>query len=193
VSASFGRAIGGRVEIGGTGGYGARSATLAGADLLDLYGLGSLDAADLDPVARPLVEALVTADGVRTQSSRGGAYVRLHALKQGRFSAWAGAGIGYRWLGNDYGTAGGSVSVRLHGIDVPAEAGLSVHVHEHVALGIDGSYAWTHWLAMRVRAVSQSVMVPVESVESMLPEASGSLTSVLPAFWDFNATLRLVF
>lgn len=196
VDGFIGGNIKGFVDVGFAGGWGALSSDVApGTNALTLYGL--------DPYA--LQQALTLINGGQSpgidltalsvtdsklRTAQAGPMLRVHFIPRGRFIAYVGSGVQYNLFRARYGTAAGGAKIDFHGLAVPIEAAFGVHVHEHVALGVQFDYLWTWYAISNVDHGGQALTVPVRILDEAARMQNTSLRSQLPQFWTFGLMLR---
>ncbi|MBK8236214.1 MAG: hypothetical protein KBB21_30725 [Nannocystaceae bacterium] len=187
--------IRGWVDFGLAGGWGTMEANVAkGTNVLTLYGLdpnvlqGAL--AVLAGQALGINFASLAVNDAKLRSAQAGPLLRVHFIPRGRFAAWVGTGAYYNLFRGRYDTAGGAARVDFHGLAVPVEAGFAVHVHEHVAVGLQFDYLWTWYGLANLQQGAQAFTVPVRVLDEAAKLQNASLRSQLPQFWTFGLGLR---
>ena len=187
--------IRGWVELGLGGGWGTmRSGVAEGTNALSMYGLdpGLLQQA-LTAQAAGLIDVdlygLATSEA-RMSSANVGPLARVHFIPRGRFTAWAGSGVGYHLLRNKYETLAGTVKLDFHGLAVPIEAGLGVFVHDNVAVTAQFDYLWTWYGLAVLDHPDQRSALPVAALQAAANLQNVDLRGQLPQFWTLGFGLR---
>jgi hypothetical protein len=160
-----------------------------GTNALALYGLEVpdipaelLDGFDLDSLA-------VT--GAKLDDFRLGPALRFHFVPKGRVSAYIGTGFGYHRFRGIYDTASGQAKLSFHGIDVPMQAGVGVHLSKRISVGVRFDYLWTYYGAVSVKHPEANMVAPLGYLDRQLEARNQSLTQNLPQFWTTSLGLRL--
>jgi hypothetical protein len=187
--------IRGWVELGLGGGWGSmRSSVAEGTNALTMYGL---DPGLLQQALAAQAAGLIDVDLYGLATSRAkmssvnvGPVARVHFIPRGRFTAWAGSGVGYHLLRNKYETLVGTVKLDFHGLAVPIEAGLGVFVHEHVAVTAQFDYLWTWYGLAVLDHPDQRAALPVAALQAAANLQNVDLRAQLPQFWTLGFGLR---
>ncbi len=187
--------IRGWVDLGLGGGFGAmRSKAAPGTNALLMYGLdpGLLQQA-LNAAAAGLLDidlAGLATTRVRMQTAQVGPMARVHFVPRGRMLAWAGTGLNYNLVRNKYDTASGNVRLDFHGIAVPIEAAIGVHVHANVAIAAQFDYLWTWYGLAVLDHPQQKQALPVAVMQEAAQLQGVDLRGELPQFWSVGIALR---
>ncbi len=187
--------IRGFVDFGLAGGWGSLGSDIAtGTNVLALYGL---DAALLQQAlgvlggqALPVDLTALSVTDSKLRTAQAGPLLRVHFIPRGRFAAYVGSGVQYNLFRARYSTAAGDARIDFHGLAVPIEAGFGVHVHEHVAVGLQFDYLWTWYALANLDQGGQSITVPLRILDEAARMQNTSLRGQLPQFWTFGLMLR---
>jgi hypothetical protein len=195
-SGFFGGNVGGIVEVGLLGGWGQLQAHAGnGANPLTMWGLSpdllseglSVRSGDAGGGTSDLLQQMHTQDVALTTFHAAPA-LRIHFVPRGRVIAFAGAAAGYGGLAGAYGTDLGRLRLRAHGVVVPAEAGLGVHLTKNIALVARFDYLWMKYLLLGFEHSLQSGVVPVSMASKY---STVDLDDALPDFWAVTVGLRV--
>lgn len=187
--------IRGFVDFGVGGGWGTLGSEVAqGSNVLSLYGLDPF----LMQQALTLVggQALgidlttLTVNDTKLRAAQVGPQLRVHFIPRGRFAAYVGSGAQYNLFRARYGTNSGDARLDFHGISVPIQAGFGVHVHQHVAVGMQFDYLWTWYALANLDHGGNSLTVPVRILDDAAKMQGGDLRGQLPQFWTLTFGLR---
>lgn len=194
-SGFIGGNIRGWVELGLGGGFGAlRSKATPGTNALLMYGLdpGLLQQALNAAAAGALDVDLggLATTRVRMQTAQAGPMARFHFVPRGRVLAWAGSGLTYNLTRNKYDTASGNVRLDFHGLAVPIQAAIGVHVHEHIAIAAQFDYLWTWYGLAVLDHPQQKQAIPVTVLQEAAQLQGVDLRGELPQFWSVGIGLR---
>jgi hypothetical protein len=188
--------IGGFVELGVRGGWGKLRSRGGASNPASDWGV-SPGAVQADLLERssslgdiPIEDTFAEA---RTHEVDMSAYnvapaLRLHFVPRGRVIAFAGAGGGYGGFRTDYATDRGRMRVTAHGIAVPAEAGLGVHITKNVAVVARFDYVWMRYVFLGFDAPDETWVVPTSMSDRAADE--GGTAGDLPHFWTVTLGLR---
>jgi hypothetical protein len=195
VGGFIGGNIAGFVEVGAAGGWGQFNADLNdGTTGLDLFGVDGIDPAllstDLGSAFDPMMSEVQSS---RLSSAYAGPHLRVHFIPRGRVTAFVGSGARYQLFRGDYETSGGKARLDFHGLQVPIEGGLAVHVVKHVSLGVGFTYQWTHYFAMVLDTPSDTLALPLSAVQEQMESLGGDLRGELPRFWTVDVSVRVNF
>ncbi|MEM6996224.1 MAG: hypothetical protein AAF721_37300 [Myxococcota bacterium] len=188
--------IRGFVELGLAGGWGALTPEVeSGANVLSLYGLDPYAlqssllgaAAALAPID---FGALAVTGNASLRSTQVGPVARIHFVPRGRALAFVGAGVEYNLFRSRYDTALGAVKLDLHGLAVPIEAGVGVHVHKNIALVAQFDYLWTWYGLAVLDNPIQRMALPVSALDSAAQEQGADFRGELPQFWNVGIGIR---
>lgn len=187
--------IRGFVDFGVGGGWGTLGSDVAqGSNVLSLYGL--------DPFLMQQALTLVggsalgidlttlTVNDTKLRAAQVGPQLRVHFIPRGRFAAYVGSGAQYNLFRARYGTNSGNARLDFHGISVPIQAGFGVHVHPHVAVGMQFDYLWTWYALANLDHAGNSLTVPVRILDDAAKMQGGDLRGQLPQFWTLTFGLR---
>ena len=187
--------IRGWVELGLGGGFGAmRSKATPGTNALLMYGLdpGLLQQA-LNAAAAGVLNidlAGLATNRVRMQTAQVGPMARIHFVPKGRMLAWAGTGLTYNLVRNKYDTVSGNVRLDFHGLAVPIEAAIGVHVHDNIAIAAQFDYLWTWYGLAVLDHPQQKQAIPVAVMQEAAQLQGVDLRGQLPQFWSVGIGLR---
>jgi hypothetical protein len=196
VGGFIGGNIAGFVEVGAAGGWGQFNADLNdGTTGLDLFGIDGIDPALLssDLGGSAFDPMMSEVQSSRLSSAYAGPHLRVHFIPRGRVTAFVGSGARYQLFRGDYDTSGGKARLDFHGLQVPIEGGLAVHVVKHVSLGVGFTYQWTHYFAMVLDTPSDTLALPLSVVQEQMESLGGDLRGELPRFWTVDASVRVNF
>lgn len=194
VDGFLGGNIAGFFEVGVQGGWGKpRAAVAPGQNVLSLYGVDptvlGVALAEVDRGLAAQLPRLVVREA-ETTTAQVGPSLRLHLVPRGRLIAFLGTGIGYNLFRARYTTDGGDVRLDFHGLVVPVEGGLGVHLTRHLAIATEGSYLWTRYGLVVLDHSAEHTVVPLSSVEAAASGAGVDLVRDLPRFWTVTFALR---
>lgn len=196
VGGFLGGNIKGFVELGLTGGWGAMTPNVdTGTNVFTMYGLDpyALQAELLGPAAAVLplsLGSLNVTGGTKLRSAQVGPVLRVHFVPRGRMAAFAGAGVTYNLFRSRYETEIGDVKLDYHGLAVPIEAGLGVHLHKNIALMAQFDYLWTWYGLAVLDNPIQRLALPVSTLDSAAQQQGVDLRGELPQFWTIGLGLR---
>jgi hypothetical protein len=201
VGGFLGGNIGGFVELGVRGGWGQlRSRARDGEHPTSYWGVAPSHLSDElvaygGAIDIPVVDRLTQA---RSQAVQLSAFnvapaLRIHFVPRGRAIAFAGAGAGYGGLRSDHRTDLGPLQLSAHGITVPVEAGLGVHITKNLAMIARFDYAWMHYLLLSFDDASDVMVVPTSMLDRVAPRQNGqdAMQERLPHFWTVTLGVRL--
>lgn len=189
--------IRGWVDLGVAGGWGTFNADVEqDENLLRLYGIepAHLQAAAVG-LGRPLSfnPFALQVRGTKLRSARVGPALRIHLIPRGRGIAYVGSGFGYSTFIADYQTATGPASMRLHGFDVPVQAGAGVQVLEHLAIVAQFDYTFTRYPLVQFEHPQEALTLPVAILDDAAAQSGNSVTDSLPQYWSVGVGLRARF
>ncbi len=188
--------IKGFVELGLTGGWGTMSPRVDnGANVLSLYGLdpGALQTSLLGAASAlaPIDFGSLSITGnAELRTTQVGPVLRVHFIPRGRMAAFVGAGVEYNLFRSRYDTTLGAVKLDFHGLAVPIEAGLGVHVHKNIAIMAQFDYLWTWYGLAVLDNPVQRLALPVSALQSAAEEQGADLRAELPQFWSVGIGIR---
>ena len=187
--------IRGWVDLGVSGGWGTFGNRVApGTNALSLYGVNPyLLQAAAAGLGTPLPFAVgnLTVNSAKLRTARVGPLFRIHFVPRGRMIAYAGTGVGYSLFRARYNTIGGDVRIDLHGVDVPIQAGLGVHVTEHVAVGAQFDYFWARYGLASLHHPEQTITMPVTFLDQAAQTQGTRIRDTLPHIWSVGFGVRV--
>jgi hypothetical protein len=191
VAGFLGGNIRGWVDIGLQGSWGALRPDVADTSVLDIYGI---DASAVEEELAAVTGSATDMSGLTVSSGKVnmasvGPALRLHFVPRGRMLAYVGSGIGYQLYRSRYVTALGDAELSFHGLGVPVQAGLGVHVVRHFAFVAEFDYTWTRYIVANVDTPVESMVAPMSLLQNV---TDVDLQSRLPKFWGvtFGARAR---
>jgi hypothetical protein len=191
--------IGGFVELGVKGGWGRmQSRASNGEHAVSYWGVtpGDLEH-ELDAhggvLRGPMVDTLAHARSHDTKLSafHAAPMLRLHFAPRGRAIVFVGVGAGYGGLRSDHRTDRGPLQLSAHGLAVPLEGGLGVHISSNVALIARFDYVWMHYLLLAIDDRSDTMVLPTSMVDKLPTSRRSGTQDSLPHFWTVSLGLRL--
>jgi hypothetical protein len=190
VGGFIGGNIAGFVELGAAGDWGRLETSLEdGTSGTELFGI--------DPIAlgapASLGSGMLDVRSARLSSASAGPHLRVHFIPRGRVTAFVGSGARYQLFRGDYDTASGKTRLDFHGLQVPIEGGVTVHVVQHVSLGLGFTYQWTHYLGLVLDTPSDRIAMPLSILQEQMESFGRDLRGELPQFWTVDAAVRLNF
>ena len=196
VDGFLGGNIRGFVELGLAGGWGTISPNVDnGANVLALYGLdpAALQASllgALSSLAPVDFGSLTVTGGAQLRTTQVGPLARIHFIPRGRMLAFVGSGVQYNLFRSRYDTTAGPVKLDFHGLAVPIEAGLGVHVHNNIAVMLQFDYLWTWYGLAVLDTPAQRLALPVGALDSAGQDQGVDLRGQLPQFWNVGIGIR---
>lgn len=194
VNGFLGGNIKGWFEIGLIGGWGQLSPKpQANTHVLSLYGIEDLSALVEDqPVVIDLSRLVV--DRAKSTNFHVGPSLRIHFIPRGPVAAFLGSGLGYDLYRSHFSASSGPAKIDFHGIVVPIEAGINIHVIKRLALSAKFNYLWTYFallVAEQPQQFEHRLIAPVALIDAALGTINANLAQDLPHFWTATAGIRL--
>ena len=198
-SGFIGGNIGGFVELGIKGGWGRmRSRAESGEHAVSYWGVapGELEhelRTHSEAVGSATVDTLAHARShdIALSAFHAAPVLRIHFAPRGRAIVFAGAGAGYGGLRSDHRTDRGPLHLSAHGLAVPIEGGLGVHITPHLAVVARFDYLWMHYLLLAIDDRSDTMILPTSMMDKLTGTRQGSTQASLPHFWTVSLGLRL--
>jgi hypothetical protein len=190
ISGFVGGNIRGFVELGLGGGWGQMGARVQpGTAALPLLGIDpNALATELQAVAymTGVNLAAISVSSASLRMAQLGPRLRVHFVPRGRMLAYVGTGAMWSMVRARYATTAGDARVDLHGIAVPIEAAIGVHVHQRIALALSGEWMWTWTGLLAMHVADADVPMPT----SLLRKAGVDPRRDMPHAWSLVLGLR---
>jgi len=192
VAGFLGGNIRGWVDVGLQGSWGALRPDVADTSVLDIYGI---DASAVEGELAAVTGSAADLSGLTVSSGKVnvasvGPALRLHFVPRGRMIAYVGGGVGYQLYRSSYTTPLGDAKLSFHGLGVPVQAGLGVHVVRHFAVVAEFDYTWTRYVVANMDTPVESLVAPMSLLQNA---ADLDLQSQLPRFWGVTFGARACF